>query len=195
MIYNSEPDNGIYDAMNKGIECATGRYVWFLNAGDCLPDVFTLREVGKAIRDHMAPEFIYGDARENGVIKRAHGADKYLWGMFTHHQAMLYRRDKIGTLRYDTDYKIAADYAFTLHVLAHATKLQYFPRILCDFQSGGISQTNAVLARQENYEIRRDLMQTHPVQNKLIFFFNAATFWLKQNLPWLYRQARLFSRK
>jgi putative colanic acid biosynthesis glycosyltransferase len=195
MIYNSEPDDGIYDAMNKGIDCATGRYLWFLNAGDCLPDAYTLRDTGKEIRNNVAPEFIYGDARENGFIKRAHGIDKFEWGMFTHHQSMLYRRDKVGELRFDTDYKIAADYAFMLNFLGRIHRTHHFPRILCDFQSGGISQTNAEIARRENYDIRRDLLQTNIVKNKLILFFNAATCWLKQNHPWLYRQARIFSRK
>jgi putative colanic acid biosynthesis glycosyltransferase len=194
-VFISEPDSGIYDAMNKGIDRAKGRYLWFLNAGDCLSDAYTLRDVAREIKYNIAPDFMYGDARENGMIKHAHGADKFAWGMFSHHQAMLYRRNIVGELRYDSTYAIAADYAFTLHMLARANRMHHFPRVLCDFQSGGISQTNAELGRRENHAIRRDLLQMNPAQNKLIYFMNGFTFWAKKNLPSFYRLIRSFSRK
>jgi putative colanic acid biosynthesis glycosyltransferase len=186
----SETDNGIYDAMNKGINQATGRYLWFLNAGDCLPDAYVLRDISREIKHNLAPDFIYGDARENGRIKSAHDASRYAWGMFTHHQAMLYRRQMIGNLRFDTDYKIAADYAFTLNVLALAKRMHYYKRNLCDFQSGGISQINSALGRKENFEIRRDLLNMPLFKNKMIYQLNGFTFALRQQLPWLYRLVR-----
>jgi putative colanic acid biosynthesis glycosyltransferase len=189
-VIASEPDQGIYDAMNKGIDRATGRYLWFLNAGDCIPDAYTLREIGKEIQNNLAPEFIHADARENGTIKPSHGLHAYKWGQITHHQAMLYRRSTVAELRYDTQYTISADYAFTLIMISRAVRPHHFARVICDFQSGGISQTRAELGRQENFEIRRDLLGMHPLHNKFIFTMNRMTHWLKQKMPWLYSKLR-----
>ena len=193
-VFISEPDQGIYNAMNKGIDRATGKYLWFLNAGDCLSDAYILRDVSKQIQYNMAPDFIYGDARENGRIKKAHDASRFAWGQFTHHQAMMYRRNMIAELRYDQTYPIAADYAFTLQVLARAKKLFYYPRVLCDFLGGGISELQAIEARWENYYIRRDLLHMNPVKNKIIFHLNSLTHFLKTRLPFVYRLARISAR-
>ncbi|MEG1186998.1 MAG: glycosyltransferase family 2 protein, partial [Bacteroidales bacterium] len=56
----SEPDKGLYDAMNKGLQHATGDYVWFINAGDALHSPFTVRRITEKIGDTM-PDIIYGE--------------------------------------------------------------------------------------------------------------------------------------
>lgn len=190
-IFISESDEGIYDAMNKGIALAKGRYLWFMNAGDCLPDAYTLRDVAKEIKYNLAPDFVYGDARENGHIKKSHHLGRYAWGQITHHQAMLYRRDMVTDLRYETQYPIAADYAFTLEVISKAKRPTYIPRILCDFQSGGISEIKAIEGRWENYYIRRDLLGMNPVTNKMIFWMNGFTHFVKTRLPFVYWLRRI----
>ena len=122
----SEPDKGIYDAMNKGIECSEGDYLIFLNGGDSFADADILSTLAKVIKAER-PDFIYGDALEGGFYKKARAHKKLDWGMFTHHQAMVYRRAAVGELRYDTGLKIAADYCFTMMFLKGVQKIHYLP--------------------------------------------------------------------
>lgn len=153
----SEPDNGIYQAMNKGLGLASGHYVLFLNAGDALADMDILSTLGKAVAAHK-PDFLYGDALEtNGFYKKAFWHQKLHWGMFTHHQAMLYHRDTIADLRYDETWKIAADYGFTARFLKCAKNAHYIPCAICLFEDGGISQKKRRLGRIEQFRIRRQL--------------------------------------
>jgi putative colanic acid biosynthesis glycosyltransferase len=188
----SEPDKGIYDAMNKGIDRAKGDYLWFLNAGDALSDLNVLRDVARELRSAFLPDFLFGDAREDGHIKTAKDMDAFTGGQITHHQAMLYSRKAVGDLRYDTQYKIAADYDFTLRFVSQAKKFHYMSRILCDFQTGGVSQKNAEAARLENFEIRKNLSFVSPIHNKIIFWKNSAAWEIKNRFPKLFWSVRSF---
>ncbi len=157
----SEKDNGIYQAMNKGIERARGDYLLFLNAGDELADVDILLTLSKAISTY-SPDFIYGDALEDRSAahphyKKSRTHRRALWGMFTHHQAMIYKRDMIGYLRYNQDYKIASDYQFTVEFLKKCNIIHYIPCAVCLFEQGGISQRQMKLGRIEQFKIRRKL--------------------------------------
>lgn len=183
----SEPDNGIYDAMNKGIDRATGFYLIFLNAGDALASNTTLEELAAYIQDlQETPDFIYGDALEERpglapAYKPARPYAKSAYGMFTHHQAMLYRSDLLNGLRYDQSYHIAADYKFTLEFLALAKMIVYCPFPLCRFAPGGVSQQRAALGRREQFRIRGELQTVAPWQNRFIS--------LQQKLVWALRAA------
>lgn len=151
----SEPDLGIYDAMNKGIARAKGNYILFLNAGDRLSDADILSTLARTIVMEE-PDFLYGDALETGgYYKKARSPENMDWGMFTHHQAMLYQKDAIGTLRYSTDYKIAGDYAFTREFLRNSKTVSYIPAAICIFETGGVSQKNMRLGRIEQYKARQ----------------------------------------
>ncbi len=157
--WTSEPDKGIYDAMNKGMDRATGDYLLFLNAGDGLANPHTL----EIILDSLAhsPDFLYGDSLEQDLKGVIHSkkAKPYITigkGLFTHHQAMIY---KVTELRYDLSYSIASDYDFTYRylrdALAHDQNIRYIPEPLCVFEGGGVSQTAAKTGRLEQYYIRR----------------------------------------
>ena len=180
----SEPDDGIYDAMNKGLAAAKGRYVLFLNAGDILYANHILAEIHQNAR-LSNPDFIYGDAWEISADERfykpANSHHNIMLGMFTHHQAMLYRREKIGDLRYALDYKIAADYDFTLEFLLSTEGCLHLPFAICDFEAGGISQQKALLGRKEQFLIRYRRKACSLWLNILVF--------LKQSLIWQLRNA------
>lgn len=153
----SEKDDGIYDAMNKGLDRASGDYILFLNAGDKLTNPYTLDMLHTIAAKN--PDFIYGDSYESDGqskhYKPARANAKIARGMFTHHQSMLYKREVIGDTRFDTKYKIAADYDFTVRFLKNAKAIFYAPVPLCIFESGGISQQNAKTGRREEFLIRR----------------------------------------
>lgn len=167
----SAPDDGLYDAMNKGIERAHGVYIIFMNAGDVFADETVLSELQNDI-DEPLPDLIYGDALEEG--KDGHDYYKYARshkhidkGMFTHHQSIFYKREKIGPLRYDLNYKLAADYDFTARFLKRNPYAIYFDRPICLFETGGLSQRNAGQSRSEEFHIRQE-MNVPMVKNILV---------------------------
>jgi putative colanic acid biosynthesis glycosyltransferase len=166
----SEPDEGIYDAMNRLITRARGDYLIFLNAGDCLASPETLTLINEKTAQN--PDFIYGDALEEldqeQRYKTARSHQKLALGMFTHHQAMIYNRKTVDDLQYNTDYKIAADYDFTARFLQSASKVEYIPHPLCIFEAGGVSQTQTKLGRDEQFKIRKRYNLCAPYQNHII---------------------------
>ncbi len=181
MRWISEPDHGIYDAMNKGLRLSTGDYVLFLNAGDSLADADCLQKLSKIDGD-----FIYGDSCEGLHYKRARSHTQVVTGMFTHHQAMLYRRGLIGDLCFDTRYTIAADYKFTLAFLRRTKSIFYVPTPLCRFEPGGISQTQVRAGRVEQFRIRRESGFCAMPVNIAIFLAQTALMALRRHFPGLY---------
>jgi putative colanic acid biosynthesis glycosyltransferase len=184
--YISEPDSGIYDAMNKGLARANGHYVLFLNAGDMIarPDILA------TIKALPPQDFIYGDGIEDGFHKPAHPHTQRLWGLFTYHQALFYNRAIINDLRYDTAYRLGADYKFTLEFLNHAHNVFYWPHPVCIFEPGGASQTQAALVRRELAQIRRELSLCGVITNMLIVAGQSLSWHLRRLFPALYRTLR-----
>jgi len=131
----SEPDKGLYDAMNKGIARARGRYLIFLNAGDAFADDTVLARLTVLAADN--PGVIYGqtqlvDAQRN-VIGKRHltapkrlTADSFLGGMVVCHQAFVVRRDLAP--EYDLHYRLSADYDWCIRVLKQSPANAYAGR-------------------------------------------------------------------
>ena len=195
ITYVNEPDSGIYDAMNKGIERSKGDYLLFLNAGDILAENGTLAEIAAHIAaSKTAPDFIYGDAREGtperSHYKKARPHTMAALGMFTHHQSMLYRRNLLENLRYSPIYKIAGDYDFTLRFLQQAQHIIYISRPLCLFEPGGVSQQNAARGRKEQFHIRRDLHISNALENAAIYLVHMLSRNFRQRFPALYWRLR-----
>ncbi len=191
-IIISEPDKGIYDAMNKGLGLATGQYITFLNAGDQLAGNEVLAQISEALIQN--PDFIYGDALESdtGRIhnKSARSHLKSALGMFTHHQAMIYRRALIGNMRFDLRYAIAADYDFTLRYLDCCRIVIQAPFPVCIFESGGASQQNRHQGRLEQFRIRRALGTCGAVMNIAIMTGQIINAVLRDTMPWIYWRLR-----
>ena len=189
-LWTSKPDHGIYDAMNKGIDRATGTYLIFMNAGDQFAQDNTLEIIKNHIEQlPQKPDFIYGDSLEGTErtqhYKPARPHHAIASGMFTHHQAMIYHREKIGALRYNTHYKIAADYDFTLQFLRTAQHITDIKTPICLFESGGISQTNVLIGRTEQFMIRKN-NQIPLLKNLCIFCAQTVLYQLRKFSPKVY---------
>lgn len=149
----SEPDKGIYDAMNKGIGLATGEIIGIINSDDYLANDSVLADVaaGFAASDVGA---VYGDisyfeeGEENRTVRIWRAGEfnekKLNSGWAMPHPALFVQKsvyNKIGLYR--TDMKLAADYEFMLRLLKlYKVKVAYLPKILTRMQSGGVSGRN-----------------------------------------------------
>ncbi len=190
----SEPDSGLYDAMNKGLGKVGGDYIIFMNAGDLLATPDVLDKTKSAVAK-TRPAFVYGDALEERpgqppALKPARAHDKITQGMFTHHQAMIYRRNVIGDLRFDTAYKIGADYKFTAQFLAKTDEILRLGFPICLFEAGGVSQRKAGQGRIEQFNIRRELGLCRETENMRIYATQAAVMFLRRCAPGLYWKLR-----
>ena len=133
IILQSEPDGGLYDAMNKGLRRATGHYVVFINAGDCLHEPDTLWNIVKQVGHGDLPAVVYGDTditdgEGNFLFRRAHRPPERLsWrsfrkGMLVCHQAFYARGDIARRLPYDLNYRHSADVDWCIRVMKEAEK-------------------------------------------------------------------------
>lgn len=194
--WTSEPDSGIYDAMNKGMARANGRYLLFLNAGDRLASADILETLRESIRSGpTSPGLVYGDSLEERpdgglFLKKARSHRRARQGMFTHHQAMLYRRETFDGMRYDLRYAIAADYDLTLRALKTGAHVLYVPVAVCVFECGGVSQRRTRQGRAEQFAIRAALnicpaSVNHAIRAKQILAQSA-----RRLCPGLYRLAK-----
>ncbi|MFA7276958.1 MAG: glycosyltransferase family 2 protein [Pseudobdellovibrionaceae bacterium] len=188
----SEPDEGIYDAMNKGITLADGDYTLFLNAGDTLASPDTLEKIKEAMSAHY-PDFMYGDALEetsskHTIFKPARPHTTITQGMFTHHQAMLYKTQKLADYRFNPHFTIAADYDLTFRFLEDGANTLYIPHPVCLFEKDGISQRAAKVGRQEQFEAKRHKIPL--LQNILIYIRQTLSQFVKDAAPSLYWKLR-----
>lgn len=151
-IYLSEPDSGIYDAMNKGVAIANGAYLLFLNCGDQMaasPDYIetSLRLVAaEDLVDIICFDSRVQDKSSSFILK-----PKFAWPyrMPTSHQAMLFARNFLRLHPYDTCYRIAAD--FNLYLKADRGRVAAFSGVqpLTTIEAVGIASENPVRSYQE----------------------------------------------
>lgn len=191
----SERDQGLYDAMNKGIDRSSGEYLLFLNAGDELADADVLKMVAASVSADFPPQLIYGDAyevTENGdmLLKLSRAHTWYWYGMFAHHQAMFYQRRSISQLRYGLRYKIGEDYAFTSSFLQSISRVKRLNLPICKFTQGGLSEKYAELGAQANFCIRRDVLGMGYLQNSVVYVAQTLTRYMRKYSPFIYGKLR-----
>jgi len=152
----SEPDKGIYYAMNKGVDLATGEWVIFINSGDSFYSRFVLDEFIKHCSTVNAPVF-YGDA--NFILKNKQKIIKPgLLSKKNHmtfcHQASFVKTNLLKELHFDTTYEICADRDFFWRALIRGYSFQYIPVVVCNYEGeNGISAMNRAKTRKEQGRI------------------------------------------
>ena len=137
----SEPDKGLYDAMNKGINKAEGKYYLFLNAGDTL-NSGVLDKIFRTLKDE--PKLIYGNFYHEGNKRHYWGSfDRYRLCFRTiPHPASLFHHSLFKQYGlYDISYPVAADYEFFLRIFEflHFKESRYINLTITNFKAGGIS--------------------------------------------------------
>lgn len=162
----SEPDNGIYDAMNKGIRLATGDIIGILNADDFYANQQVIEKVTALFResgaDALFADLVYVRPDNlDKVVRYYSGAnfspDKFAWGWMPPHPTFFVRRElyeRYGLFR--TDYRIAADYELTARFLArHRVKYVYLPEVIVRMRTGGVSTRNL----RSNWILNREILR------------------------------------
>lgn len=156
----SEPDAGIYDAMNKGVGLARGKYIAILNADDWY-EADALRVVAETFRQWPDATLVHGDIRRwrgttaLDVVKPPHdtGSRRRVL-MPVNHPACFARKDAfIRFGRFDTTYRIFADFDWVSRVIRGGVLTRYCPRVLTNFRIGGVSTIRCAVC--ERYRVFR----------------------------------------
>ena len=171
IIIKSEPDRGLYDAMNKGLQLATGDYVVFLNAGDVLPTDETLENISNDVNersDGRLPAVLYGDTNivdNNGELlrpRRLVPPDNLSWRSFRHgmlvcHQAFYVRTDIAKAEPYNLKYRFSADVDWCIRVMKRAEKeglpLLRLPEVVVNYLDGGMTNKNHRASLIERFNV------------------------------------------
>lgn len=159
----SEPDKGLYDAMNKGLKMAKGKYVCFLNAGDTFHEDDTLQLIVHQLnKSNVLPDVIYGetalvDAQRHFVrMRRLQTPDTLNWksfrqGMLVCHQAFIAKRALAET--YDLNYRFSADFDWCIRVMKKASLLHNTRLTLIDYLDEGMTTKNRKASLKERFRI------------------------------------------
>lgn len=150
--YVSEPDRGVYDAMNKGLRLCRGDFVIFMNAGDEFFNPRVLERAAAVLRAHPDCRFLFGDAclvGEDGHC-RFREYDAPVTTQNICHQSIFYDRRLFAELgMYDERYRVVADYDFNLRAIAGSGVVPYhFSYPVCRFYEGGLSSGGKYAEKQ-----------------------------------------------
>jgi len=152
----SEPDKGIYDAMNKGVRMAIGEYCLFLNAGDTFASNDVLSEI---FSSHRFVDVIYGDVIKeiNGlnVIVPAHRFENSHRMCFCH-QSVLTSRKQLLLHPYDTKYKMSADFKFYKILFLSGCSFEHVALPIAKFDTNGISNRKRSAGLAENIRVIKE---------------------------------------
>lgn len=178
----SEPDKGIYDAMNKGIDLATGDYINFMNAGDTFVDCDVVSKVSTEIDNDTI--LIYGDWNivfPNGTkhFRKSDSIKHFKYDMPFCHQAVFINLKYHKLNKYNLSFIVKADYNFTYQIFKNNSgNIKKTDIIICNYENFGISSKKYKIGYRENYRIWGDV--SYP--KKIICELNLAIWDFKQKL-------------
>lgn len=157
----SEPDKGIYDAMNKAIDHCTGEWVAFINSWDSLYDNDVLAKVF-ASEIPVDADVIYGDVcmvtSYGRLIKRFNDLDESVIAFNLCHQSTFTRTKLLKKYKYDTSYRIAADMDFFNKVKnIESAKFFYLPIIMANYECGHGTSANSLWKKSTEYRRLRNI--------------------------------------
>jgi len=158
----SEPDNGIYDAMNKGIEMARGKFVLFLNSGDIFhPDV---AHVVRQLQTQKDDVMITGDALldfgDGHKTKRSAKPGWYIYhSLPASHQAIFFPLAGLKVWHYDLQYKVSSDYALAARLYKEGYDFKKLDGLVSEFSMGGVSTTNNLELCEDAKKVQRQILR------------------------------------
>lgn len=163
----SEPDKGIYDAMNKGLKMAKGDYVWFMNAGDEIAEADTVEKLLQILS--QGPDIVYSDTWMLNADRQIIGLrsevtphqlpetltwQKFKQGMLVSHQSFIVKKEIAPAF---IENNLSADIDWEINSLKRADKVKLFPGILSKYLLGGISNQRKMESLWGRYKV----LQSH----------------------------------
>jgi glycosyltransferase involved in cell wall biosynthesis len=163
MRFISEKDGGLYDAMNKGLKLATGKFVWFMNSGD---SIFSPDTVQTLINQSVGKDVLYGetmlvdgDDRQLGirsekttrVLPESMNRFSMIKGMVVCHQSFIPQRNLAPP--YNITYRFSADIDWVISCLEKASSIHNCKTILSNYLIGGLSAQNQKTGWKERWKI------------------------------------------
>lgn len=178
-LWVSEPDEGIYDAMNKGWKMATGGYVVFMNAGDTFYERCTLSKVNQQLN---YSDVLYGGccvqgSRASNGIKSGRPVVELVKGMVCSHQSMFFKRDLLLLRGYSLEYGTAGDYELICYFYAKGFKFTCIGEVISNFAAGGVSDVRRLESIYNAYKsasLHLNLRVNHKVYWARSYFFELA---------------------
>lgn len=158
----SEPDQGLYDAMNKGVAMATGDYLCFLNAGDTFFAPDSVEQMMRPCEDASAPDIIYGetaivdDAGNYLHMRRLKAPASLHWksfrqGMVVCHQAFMVKRKLFEP--YNLSYRFSSDFDWSIRMMKKAKTIHNSRLTLIKYLNEGMTTRNRKASLKERYQI------------------------------------------
>lgn len=171
----SEPDTGIYDALNKGIRKAKGEWITICHSGDWVEENW-LEKVKNALRDSSA-EIIAGKLRywsnnESSVVLNLKPLNHLVRYCSVYHTATIVKKElytKVGL--YPEDYRISGDYYWFLRSYLQGVKFDFVDEVLSNFKGGGLSDMNLLAAYTENTKAQLSLYERGISKVGACFFY------------------------
>ncbi|SFU05168.1 putative colanic acid biosynthesis glycosyltransferase [Kosakonia arachidis] len=158
----SERDKGIYDAMNKGIDMATGRYALFLNSGDIFHEEIV--DVVRQLAEERENAMYIGDALlDFGDGNKLRRSAKHGWYIYhslpASHQAIFFPVNGLKTYPYDLQFKVSSDYALAARMFKAGFPFKRLKGLVSEFSMGGVSTSNNVELCQDARKVQRMILR------------------------------------
>lgn len=148
----SEPDQGIYDAMNKGVKMAQGEWVIFMNAGDTFAGDDTLQRVFGSAQD---ADVIYGDVIKEELVKKAE-APRNAHRMFYCHQSAFVRTSCLREFPFDIRHRMSADFKQVKQLYLSGKRFRQLDFPVANFDTQGVSNKNRSAGLYDNIQVIRE---------------------------------------
>ncbi|RZJ63809.1 MAG: glycosyltransferase [Flavobacterium sp.] len=182
----SEPDKGIYDAMNKGLALATGDYVLFMNSGDEIFDEHTVQDIFDSAPGadiYYGETEMYNDNWQSLGRRRHEAPEQFDWksfkyGMSISHQAIYIKRSIVAP--YDLSYKYSSDIDWIIKAAKKASSIVNVHRYVAKYLVGGMSKKKHRESLKERFNIFTKYYGLIPnIINHIIIAVNLAFYFVK----------------
>lgn len=191
----SESDQGVYDAMNKGIKLSKGQWLYFLGSDDALYDDAILSKISSLIQRHPESRIVFGDVftSDNTIERFTDYGFIELLDRCICHQAIFYHHSLFNNRQYSLQYDIASDWDFNMQVFTRENHPLYTPQLIARYNLEGLSGKWQEHPDYFNhFTDKKKVIARYKGRRNVYFYYAwyyAKYYWrkIKRRLTWMYR--------